>query len=92
VNAAWLARGLVACGAWVPQPGWWALVLRVAVACALLAGGLWWLRGQVDWLGLQAHWGRRAGLLLAMLLASGLAYLATLSALGWRWRSLLRQH
>lgn len=82
LNVALLWRALKRTGVYTPEPHWWRHTLRLAAACAVmvavLLAGLWlW----PDWQGpvLQRVW--RLGLLVG---AGGLAYLATLYALGLR--------
>jgi putative peptidoglycan lipid II flippase len=82
INAGWLLYGLMARGAYTPSPGWLRFGLQVALASALMGGGLFWASGNFDWLGLQAHWLARAGLLAACVAAAALLYFTSLLATG----------
>jgi putative peptidoglycan lipid II flippase len=89
-NAAWLLMGLLRRGAYRPLPGWGGFSARVAVACAMLAAGLWVARWQLDWVALQSAPWQRAGVLAAVLTAVAMAYFAILHALGLRWAAFRR--
>ncbi len=87
LNAGLLFHGLRRAGVLRFQPGWAALLLRLAASCALLLGALLWLgRPVAQWLAwswlARAQW-------LALLVAAGLgAYLLAQFALGARSRDL----
>jgi putative peptidoglycan lipid II flippase len=89
VNAGWLFVGLRRRGLYRPLSGWRGFAAKVVLASAVLGGGLFWAAQAVDWIGLQARWGVRAGLLAAVLGGVALAYFAVLAALGLRPRELL---
>ncbi|NDY91709.1 murein biosynthesis integral membrane protein MurJ [Ideonella livida] len=91
VNAGWLYLGLRRLGVLVPTPGWAGFLLRLAVANAVLGGWLFWAAQAVDWIGLQARWGWRAGLLAAVLLVAALAYFGVLRLLGVNLRQFARR-
>lgn len=80
VNASWLALGLRRSGAYVPKPGWWGLLLRVAVALVVMGAALWWAQGHWDWL----HMARvqRVAMMAAAVAAAAVLYLGTLVVLG----------
>ncbi|MGL6109956.1 MAG: murein biosynthesis integral membrane protein MurJ [Rubrivivax sp.] len=84
VNATWLLAGLRRAGVYQPLPGWGLFMLRVTLACAALGGLLAWAARAVDWIGLQAHWGQRAGWMAAVLAGAALTYFAVLLASGLR--------
>ena len=91
VNAACLFVGLRRSGAYAPEPGWPAFMLRVAGANALLGLLLGWGSGAVDWLGLQSAPWVRIGWLAAFLGGAALLYFAALAALGMKLRQLGRR-
>lgn len=89
VNAALLLRGLWRSGAYRPHAGWLSFLLRVAIACVVLAAGLVWAERGIDWVGLQAQWPLRAATMAAVLLASALLYFGVLRLGGLKLRALL---
>jgi putative peptidoglycan lipid II flippase len=91
VNAGFLLAGLLRLGVYKPQPGWTAFALRVAAANLVLGAALAAAALHIDWLGLQAHWGQRAGAMAAVLGGVSLLYAATLWLCGLRPRDLLRR-
>jgi len=84
LNALALLIGLRRRGVYQPGPGWTVFVLRLLPALAALAALLWYADGKIDWLGMQAHAGQRAGLLGGVLVASGVVYFGTLLLFGFR--------
>jgi len=91
VNAGFLLAGLLRLGVYKPQPGWTAFALRVAAANLVLGAALAWAALHIDWLGLQSHWGQRAGAMAAVLGGVSLLYAAALWLCGLRPRDLLRR-
>jgi putative peptidoglycan lipid II flippase len=91
INAVWLLVGLRKKGAYSPLPGWPLFLLRVLVACGVLAVGLWAANLRVDWLALQAMPWVRAWWLAGAVVAAALVYFATLRALGLRWWAFMRR-
>ena len=91
VNAGFLLAGLLRLGVYKPQPGWIAFALRVAAANLVLGAALAWAALHIDWLGLQSHWGQRAGAMAAVLGGVSLLYAAALWLCGLRPRDLLRR-
>ena len=91
INAAWLLIGLLRTGAYRPQPGWGVFLLRVLLACAVLAAGLWAANMRLDWLALQATPWLRALWLAGAVTTAALVYFATLRALGLRWWATMRR-
>ncbi len=85
LNAGWLLVGLRRRAIYRPAPGWGAFALRVAVATALMGGGLAWAARAVDWIGLGAQSGAaRAGVLAGVLAVAALVYFGALAASGLR--------
>ncbi len=91
INALWLLIMLHRRGSWHPAPGWIAFGLRVALACALMGGGLAWAAQAFDWIELGRHELRRAGALAAVLGAAALGYFSVLLVLGMRPRDFARR-
>jgi putative peptidoglycan lipid II flippase len=87
-NAWLLWRYLRRAGLLRPQPGWGRYWLRLGVACLVMAIVVGGLRAYVgDWTAMPSL-ARRASLLLAVVAAGGVAYLAALLAMGLRPRDL----
>jgi len=84
VNAAWLLIGLRRSKVYQPLPGWGLFLLRVLLACAALGGLLAWAGQAIDWIGLQAQWGQRAGWMAAVLAGAALLYFSVLLVCGLR--------
>jgi putative peptidoglycan lipid II flippase len=59
-------------------------MLRVLLACAALGALLAWAGQAIDWIGLQLHWGRRAGWMAAVLASAALLYFSVLWLCGLR--------
>jgi putative peptidoglycan lipid II flippase len=91
INAGWLLIGLLRTGAYQPQPGWGVFLLRVLLACGVLAAGLWAANMRLDWLALQATPWLRALWLAGAVITAALVYFATLRALGLRWWATMRR-
>jgi putative peptidoglycan lipid II flippase len=91
INAGFLLLGLLRLGVYKPAPGWGTFALRVAAANAVLAAVLAWAALQIDWIGLQAHWGQRAVAVAAVLGGVALLYGAVLLLCGLRPRDLVRR-
>jgi putative peptidoglycan lipid II flippase len=84
VNAGWLLFGLRRAGVYQPLPGWGLFMLRVLLACTALGALLVWAGQAIDWIGLQAQWGQRAGWMAAVLGGAALLYFAVLLLGGLR--------
>ena len=84
VNAGWLLVGLRRLGVYRPRPGWWLFMLRVLLACTALGASLAWAARSIDWIGLQAQWGQRAGWMALVLVGVALLYFGVLAAAGLR--------
>lgn len=83
LNAALLLRGLRSRGIFVPQSGWGAFLLKLALAVYAMGALLWLMAGTpTEWLAAGA-WARvtRLGLIVA---AGGAAYFGVLWLLGFR--------
>lgn len=90
VNAGWLLWGLRRLGSYLPEPGWLAFGLRVAVGCAAMGLLQWWLATGLDWIALGAHEVQRAFVMAASLAGSALVYFGVLMLVGLRPRALGR--
>jgi putative peptidoglycan lipid II flippase len=84
----WLLRRR---GIYRPAPGWSAFFARVALACVAIGAVLGWAGRRFDWVGLQAHWGQRAGLVALVLGGVALLYFAVLRLAGLDLRQFLRR-
>ena len=83
LNAALLFRGLRKRQVYVPQPGWAGFAVRVLLALAVMGAVLWFGAGSdAQWLNIGGI--ERILRLTAVVCAGGLAYFATLFALGFR--------
>jgi putative peptidoglycan lipid II flippase len=83
INALALLVILLRRGVYVPQPGWLAFGLRLALAVGLLAATLVWVQRQFDWMAL-ASWLDRAFYLGALIGLAAMLYLGLLGLLGFR--------
>jgi putative peptidoglycan lipid II flippase len=90
-NAGLLLAGLLRRGAYRPQPGWWRFGAQVLLANLALGGVLWWAGRSIDWIGLQAQWGQRAGAVAAVLGGVAVLYFAVLLLAGLRPRQFLQR-
>lgn len=91
VNAGFLLGGLLQRGAYRPRPGWGGFMARVVAANVVLGAVLAWAAHGIDWIGLQARWGQRAGAVALVLVGVALLYFAVLAACGLRPRHLVRR-
>jgi putative peptidoglycan lipid II flippase len=89
LNAGWLLLGLLRRGSYRPQPGWARFMLQVVAASALLAVGLLWAAGALDWVALGAA--ARAGWLTLTVAAAVLLYFGVLLAAGLNLRRFVRK-
>ncbi len=88
-NAAWLYVLMRRSGAYRPQPGWGAFLLKVIVALYMMGGVIWFGMGsEMSWFGMTA--GPRAARLAAIVAGAALAYFATLWLVGFRLRDFSR--
>jgi putative peptidoglycan lipid II flippase len=91
VNAGLLLGGLLQRGVFRPQAGWLGFALKIALANAVLGLALAWAAKHIDWLGLQAQWGQRAGAMALVLASVATIYFAVLLACGLRPRQFMRR-
>ena len=91
INATWLLLGLLKAGAYQPGPGWGGFLLRVALACGLLAAGLRTVNAHTDWLALQDTPWSRALWLAGAVGAAVVLYFSVLRALGLKWWAFMRR-
>jgi len=88
-NAAWLAWLMVRTGAWTPEPGWAAFLMKLAVALYLMGGAIWHAMGrESSWFEMPA--GARAAKLALVILGGAIAYFAALGLMGFRPRQFAR--
>ena len=93
VNALWLLLGLMRSKVYLPLAGWGKLLVRVAIASAVLGVALLWLSNNLPWLEWRAMpygaWQRILSL-FGIIAASSLAYFAMLALLGLNFKALLK--
>jgi putative peptidoglycan lipid II flippase len=78
-------------GLYQPSPGWGRFALRVAFASAALGAVLAFAARRIDWIGLQLHWGQRAGWMALVLGGVALLYFALLQLSGLKLRQFVRR-
>lgn len=88
-NAAWLWFLMRRCGAYRPEPGWGAFMLKLVIALYLMGGALWHAMGtEASWFAIAA--GPRALKLALVITAGTAAYFASLWLMGFRLRDFSR--
>jgi putative peptidoglycan lipid II flippase len=88
-NAGWLWYFSRRSGAWRPEPGWAAFLLKLAVALYLMGGALWYAMGsEASWFEIAA--GARAAKLAWVIVAGTVTYFGALAAMGFRLRDFSR--
>jgi len=88
-NAFWLWILMRRSGAYRPEPGWGAFLLKLAVALYLMGGALWFSMGsEGSWFEIAAA--ARAWKLALVILAGCAAYFAALAIMGLRLRHFAR--
>jgi len=88
-NAFWLWILMRRSGAYSPEPGWGAFLLKLAVALYLMGGALWFSMGsEGSWFEIPAA--ARALKLALVILAGSVAYFAALAVMGFRLRHFSR--
>ena len=90
INAGWLLVGLIKRGSYTPRPGWGVFGLQVLGGTTLLAIFLAWGANQFQWMAMREHSLLRAGLMAAMLAASGAIYFVALWAAGLKLREFVK--
>jgi putative peptidoglycan lipid II flippase len=91
VNAVWLWVGLHRAGAYRALPGWGALVFKVGLASAAMAGFLLWAARSLEWTAMAEQGLQRAGWLALALALAALIYFVVLGAVGVRPRQFARR-
>jgi putative peptidoglycan lipid II flippase len=86
LNAGWLLTGLLKRGTYKPAAGWGMFLLRVLLACAVLAVYLAWLAQAFDWAALRSAPWTRLGALAGGVGGAVVLYVLSLLALGMRRR------
>lgn len=87
LNAGLLFGALRRQGAYLPGPGWFPFLLRLALSAALMGGAVSWAAGDIgEWL--SATTAERAWRLLALIVGGALIYAVSLVVLGLRPRHL----
>jgi putative peptidoglycan lipid II flippase len=88
-NAGWLWYLMLRSGAYTPEPGWGAFLMKLAVALYLMGGALWYAMGsESSWFEIAA--GPRAMKLALVIVAGTVAYFASLAMMGLRLRDFSR--
>ncbi len=88
-NAGWLWLLMQRSGAFRPEPGWAAFLLKLAVALYLMGGAIWYTMGrEASWFEIAA--GARAAKLVLVIIAGSLTYFAALGVMGLRLRDFSR--
>lgn len=88
-NAGWLWWIMLRRGAYRPEPGWSAFLVKLAVALYLMGGALWYAMGrESSWFEIAA--GARAARLALVIVAGSVAYFAALGIMGFRLRHFSR--
>ncbi len=88
-NAAWLWLLVRRSGAYVPEPGWGAFLIKLVVALYMMGGALWYAMGtESSWFEVAA--GPRAARLALVIVAGTTAYFASLALMGMRPRDFSR--
>jgi putative peptidoglycan lipid II flippase len=88
-NAAWLWWLMRRSGAYTPEPGWGAFLMKLALALYLMGGALWYSMGsESSWF--EVPTAVRAGKLALVIGAGSLTYFASLWLMGFRLRDFSR--
>jgi putative peptidoglycan lipid II flippase len=91
INAAFLYSGLRRREIYIPQPGWGKFFFKLVVAVTVMGLVSWFGQAQFDWIGMRATPLLRAGALVAIIGAAGVAYFGVLVVLGFRPRDFKRR-
>jgi len=84
INSLLLLGILIRRGMYRPAADWGRFLLRLAISLLILAGTLWILARQPDWVALGAQPALRGLMLSGVVGAAALAYGASLLLMGWR--------
>ena len=88
-NAAWLWIAMHRSGAYRPEPGWGAFLMKLGVALYLMGGAIWYAMGrEASWFEIAA--GARAVKLTLVIAAGAGSYFAALYLMGFRPRDFAR--
>jgi putative peptidoglycan lipid II flippase len=88
-NAAWLWWLMRRSGAYRPEPGWGAFLMKLAVALYFMGGALWYAMGtESSWFELATA--ARVGKLALVIAAGAATYFAALRIMGFRLRDFSR--
>ena len=88
-NAGWLWMLMLRSGAYRPEPGWAAFLVKLAVALYLMGGAIWYAMGrEASWFEMDAA--ARAARLALVILAGSTTYFAALGFMGYRLRDFTR--
>jgi putative peptidoglycan lipid II flippase len=90
LNAALLYRGLRRHGAYSPEPGWRAFLVKIALAVSAMALALHFAIGEPAWW-FAAAWQRKLPALLGLVALGAAVYGVALAALGFRLRHFSRR-
>jgi putative peptidoglycan lipid II flippase len=89
MNAAWLWVLMQRSGAFRPEPGWAAFLMKLVVALYLMGGAIWFTMGkEVSWFAMDAT--ARAVKLAWVIATATAAYFAALGLMGFRPRHFVR--
>ena len=90
LNAGWLGWLMYRSGAWRPEPGWAAFLMKLAVALYLMGGAIWYTVGrESSWFEITAA--ARAAKLALVVASGAAAYFLALGLMGLRPRQFSRQ-
>jgi len=88
-NAAWLYILMRRCGAYTPEPGWAAFLMKLFLALYMMGGALWYAMGrESSWFEIDAR--MRAVKLALVIVAGVVAYFGALAFMGFRPRDFSR--
>ncbi|MFZ2986382.1 murein biosynthesis integral membrane protein MurJ [Ideonella sp.] len=91
INALWLLTGLRKRGLYRASAGWPLYLLRLLPANVAIGIWLFWAAGALDWLGMQARWGLRAGALAGVIGLAVALYFGLLYGAGLKFRQFVRR-
>ena len=88
-NAGWLYLLMRRSGAYKPEPGWAAFLIKLAIALYMMGGALWYAMGrESSWFEIDA---KMRAVKLALVIVAGIAaYFGSLAAMGFRPRDFSR--